>query len=50
MSSNGPINLRKSPYSLKDGDWIGVRNDNEEGNDKDDFQTEEDKKVNIYLF
>ena len=40
---NGPINLKKSNYSLKDGDWIGVRGDLLEKND--DFSTEEDLKV-----
>jgi hypothetical protein len=37
---NNAINLRKGPYNLKDGDWIGVSCE-----DGDDFMTEEDSKM-----
>ncbi len=39
--NKGPVNLRKNPYNIKDGDWIGIV----EGDEEDDYQTHEDKKV-----
>jgi hypothetical protein len=49
FDEKGPINLKKSNFNLKDGDWIAVRNDSLlENNKKDDFSTEEDKKVLIF--
>jgi hypothetical protein len=47
VNENGPINLRKV-FNLRDGDWIGVRNEEDELSKKDDFQTDEDKKVTNY--
>lgn len=42
IDENGVINLRKGPYNLKDGDYIGlVKSDTLE----DDYQTEEDKSI-----
>jgi hypothetical protein len=35
-----PVNLRKGPYNLRDGDWIGICYDM-----SDDFMTEEDKNM-----
>jgi len=46
----GPINLKKSNFNLKDGDWIAVRDDSLLSNKKkDDFSTEEDKNVKFFL-
>jgi hypothetical protein len=47
MSEEGSVNLRKGPYNIKDGDWIGIRNDSEnvEG---DDFSTFEDAEVILH--
>jgi hypothetical protein len=39
-SKNNPINLRKGPYNLKDGDWIGISFD-----PNDDFMTIEDSRM-----
>ncbi len=47
FDEKGPINLKKSNFNLKDGDWIAVRDDNFSDNSKDDFSTLEDKKVNL---
>jgi hypothetical protein len=35
-----PVNLRKGPFNLRDGDWIGISYDL-----TDDFMTEEDKRM-----
>lgn len=43
LTETGPVNIRKGPYNLKDGDWIGVRDDDEPGSDKDG--SKEDKNV-----
>jgi len=48
MCENGPINLRKI-HGLKDGDWIGVREEKENEFGEDDFQTMEDRKVIIFI-
>jgi hypothetical protein len=40
--NKGPINLRKNPYNIKDGDWIGFKI----GDQEDDYQTDEDRRVN----
>lgn len=45
MGSEGVFNLQKSNFKIKDGDWICIRNDDIENSEKDDFSTEEDKKV-----
>jgi hypothetical protein len=39
--NKGPLNLRKNPYNIKDGDWIGIK----EGDQEDDYQTDEDRRV-----
>lgn len=49
MGSEGAFNLQKSNFKIKDGDWICIRNDDEVNSEKDDFGTEEDKKV-IFSF
>ena len=36
------LDLRSAPFLLSEGDILGVRDDTEEGADKDDFQTEAD--------
>ena len=36
------MNLRKGQITIRDSDWIGVRNDDEEDSSKDDFNTEFD--------
>ena len=36
------LNLRKGQITLRDSDWIGVRDDSESESDKDDFRTEFD--------
>jgi hypothetical protein len=48
MEESGPINLRKA-FNLRDGDWIGIRNEDEELDFVDDFQTPEDIKVNFII-
>lgn len=46
FDEKGPVNLKKSNFNLKDGDWIAVRDDSLlSGFKKDDFSTEEDKNV-----
>jgi hypothetical protein len=49
MGSEGVYNLLKSNFKIKDGDWISIRNDDIENSEKDDFSTEEDKKV-LFFF
>jgi hypothetical protein len=39
-NKGNPTNLRKGPYNLKDGDWIGITFDS-----SDDFMTEEDSRM-----
>jgi len=49
FDEKGPINLKKSNFNLKDGDWIAFRDDSLLSNEKkDDFSTEEDKEVLYY--
>ncbi len=51
FDEKGPVNLKKSNFNLKDGDWIAVRDDSLLGdNIKDDFSTEEDKNVRSSFF
>ena len=33
------LDLRTNPFILSEGDILGVRDNSEEGSDKDDFQT-----------
>ena len=44
-----PINLKKGQFSLRDSDWIAIRNDDEEESEKDNFMTEYDIKENENL-
>ena len=41
-----PINLKKGQFTLRDSDWIAIRNDDEEESEKDNFMTEYDIKEN----
>ena len=44
-----PINLKKGQFTLRDSDWIAIRNDDEEESEKDNFMTEFDIKENENL-
>ena len=46
MDKKGPINLRKGPFNIKDGDWIGIK----ESKIVDDCQTDEDQKVYYFYY
>ena len=41
-----PINLKKGQFTLRDSDWIAIRNDDEEESEKDNYMTEYDIKEN----
>jgi hypothetical protein len=47
MEENGPVNLRKGPFNIRDGDWIGWAETSKHDQWKDDWQTVEDKRVII---
>lgn len=52
FDEKGPINLKKSNFNLKDGDWISVKDDSLlfPNQKNDDFSTEEDLRVFFHFF